>query len=113
MGQKHAELSAQRIAFQSLKPTPRLSTKNQGGLTHQLRKPLIKQASESCKLNIFILILRVKYCFSTIVFSTALHSRYLVFIYSYKLSLISYRQVVHLYSQLMMDVDHSKHGLQA
>ena len=42
LGQKHAELCAQRIA------SPRLcvfSTKNQGGLILQLGEPLIKQAS--------------------------------------------------------------------
>ena len=53
------------------------------------------------------------YCFSAIVFSSALHSRcFLVFIYSIKLPFISHRLAAHLYSQLMMDVDHPKHVLQ-
>ena len=38
--------------------------------------------------------------------------RYLVFIYSIKLSFTSYRLTVHLYSQLKFDVGHPKHVLQ-
>ena len=52
--------------------------------------------------NTFILILRVKipFVFSIIVISSASHSRcYLLIIYSIKLSFISHRLAVHLYSQ--------------
>ena len=42
------------------------------------------------------------HCFSIIVFYSALHSHYSVFIYSIKLSFISHRLAVHLYLQMMM-----------
>ena len=51
------------------------------------------------------------YCFfSIMVFSSVLHaSCYLAFKYSIKLSFISHWLEIHLYSQLMRDVDHPKH----